>query len=72
MADISAEQLTRWADDCVRISHLNSLVQRHARDGSRKYAVILSERARRCASELLNELVAAGASPKQYDNPEEI
>ena len=73
MSDIPHEQLTRWADSCLRINHLNTLVQREIRDGARTRAMLFSERARRAAWNLFNEMLAAGASkPEGYREPEEI
>jgi len=72
MAEISHDVLTRWADNCHRINHRNTLVQREAENGSRARAAELSERARRRAWELFNEMVAAGASkPDGYREPDE-
>jgi hypothetical protein len=74
MADITHEQLTRWAERCLQISHLNTLVQREITDGARTRAMLFSDRARRRASDLFNEMIAAGASkPEGYcREPEEI
>ena len=73
MSDISHEQLTRWADSCLRINHLNTLVQREIRDGAGTRAMLFSERARHAAWDLFNEMLAAGASkPEGYREPEEI
>jgi len=67
---ISVEQLTRWADACLRINHLNTLVQREIAAGSFARASELSERARRSAWETLNELFEAGAvKPEGYCEP---
>jgi hypothetical protein len=71
MEAITQKQLTRWADSCLRINHLNTLVQREVRAGSRTRAVRLSERARSRAWTMFNEMVAAGASkPTGYVEPE--
>jgi hypothetical protein len=73
MSDITHEQLTRWADSCLRINHLNTLVQREIRDGAKTRAMLFSERARRAAWDLHNEMIAAGASkPNAHREPEEI
>ena len=70
MPEISHDTLTRWAESCLRINHLNTLVQREA--GLTLRAADLSERARRRAWELFNEMVAAGASkPEGYREPDE-
>lgn len=72
MPDITHEQLTRWAESCLRINHLNTLVQRELKGEAKARAVVLSERARRRASELFTEMIAAGASkPEGYREPEE-
>ena len=69
-SNVSVEQLTRWADAALSINHLNTLVQREiaAKDFAR--ATQLSERARRRAWEMLNEMFAAGAvKPDGYAEP---
>ena len=64
-------QLTKWAASCLAINHLNTLVQREIKQGTYARAAELSERARRRAWELFNELVAAGASkPEGFAEPE--
>lgn len=69
--NISTEQLTRWADSCLHINHLNTLVQREIASQSLERATDLSERARKRAWELLNEMFAAGAvKPEGYCEPE--
>jgi hypothetical protein len=69
MPEISHDTLTRWAESCLSINHLNTLVQREA--GLTPRAEELSERARRRAWELFNEMVAAGASkPLGYAEPD--
>ena len=68
---ISLDQLTKWADSCLRINHLNTLVQREIATNSLHRASELSERARRRAWEMLNEMFAAGATkPKGYCEPD--
>jgi hypothetical protein len=67
---LTIEQLTRWADSCLHINHLNTLVQREIAANSTR-ASELSERARRRAWQMLNELFAAGAKkPDGYCEPE--
>ena len=67
---VSKDQLTRWADTCLRINHLNTLAQREISGGSADRATALAERARRRAWDLFNELLAAGASkPAEYTEP---
>jgi hypothetical protein len=64
---VSLDQLTRWADSCLRINHLNTLVQREISANSLARATELSERARKRAWEMLNEMFAAGAAkPEGY------
>jgi hypothetical protein len=72
MSDITHDQLTQWAESCLRINHLNTLVQREIQGGSKLRAMELSERARRRAWELFNAMVAAGAiKPEGYQEPDE-
>lgn len=67
---ISTEQLTRWADSCLSINHLNTLVQREIAAKSLERAAELSERARKRAWVMLNEMFAAGAvKPEDYCEP---
>jgi hypothetical protein len=71
--EITNEQLTRWAESCLRVNHLNTLVQREIRGGSTERAIELSERARHRAWDLFKEMLAAGANkPEGYREPEEI
>ncbi|GHU11979.1 hypothetical protein FACS1894185_6050 [Betaproteobacteria bacterium] len=68
--DISQSTLTRWADTCLHMNHLGTLVQRELNVGNVVHAQDLSERARMRAWELLNEIFAAGASkPEGYAEP---
>jgi hypothetical protein len=70
MEPVTQERLTIWAESCLRINHLNTLVQRELVSGTASRAVQLSERARRRAWTLFNEMVAAGASkPDGYAEP---
>jgi hypothetical protein len=72
MTEVTNELLTRWAENCIRINHLNTLVQREINDGRLHRAAELSERARRRAWDMFNEMVAAGASkPAKYTEPSE-
>ncbi|MFI5042955.1 MAG: hypothetical protein ACHQNA_14110 [Acidimicrobiales bacterium] len=67
---VSREQLTRWAESCLRMNHLGTLVRRELSAGSPSRAAQLAERARRRACSLFEELVAAGADkPRGYDEP---
>jgi hypothetical protein len=72
MTEVTNELLTKWAESCIRINHLNTLVQREISDGRLHRAGELSERARRRAWDLFNEMVAAGASkPAKHTEPDE-
>lgn len=67
---ISAEQLTHWADECLSINHLHTLLQRELDGGSPARAADLSERARKRAWKMLNEMFDAGAAkPEGYCEP---
>ena len=63
---VEKEKLTEWADACLRINHLNTLVQREIADGSLERATDLSERARLAAWEMLNQC-SMQALPSQKD-----
>jgi hypothetical protein len=68
----SNDQLTRWADSLIHVNHLNTLVQREIAGGRLARAAGLSERARRRAWTMFNEMIAAGASkPPGYAEPSE-
>jgi hypothetical protein len=58
---VSVEQLTAWADTCLSINHLGTLVQRELQAKSYARAAELSERSRQRAWALFNELLAHGA-----------
>jgi hypothetical protein len=67
---VSLDQLTRWADSCLHINHLNTLVQREIAANSLARATDLSERARKRSWQMLNEMFGAGAvKPKDYCEP---
>jgi hypothetical protein len=67
---ITVQQLTAWADAALRINHLNTLVQREIEAKHLVRAAELSERARRSAWEMLNQLFASGAvKPEGYAEP---
>jgi hypothetical protein len=68
---VSEELLTRWAESCLHMNHLGTLVQRELLPNKQNArAIELSERARRRAFELLNELLEHGAKmPAGYENP---
>lgn len=70
LLSISQTQASAWAESCLRINHLNTLVQREIAAGALDRANHLSERARVTAWTLFNEMVAAGASkPEGYCEP---
>ncbi|MBR0797242.1 hypothetical protein JQ615_17770 [Bradyrhizobium jicamae] len=62
LTDIGQKQLTEWAETCLRINHLNTLVQREIKSGTAQRAAELSERARRRAWIMFREMIAAGAA----------
>lgn len=69
-APVSVAQLTAWAESCLSINHLNTLVQREIDSKSYARAADLSERARKRAWVMLNEMFAAGAmEPEGYTEP---
>src|SRR5262245_42479355 len=59
---VSAEQLTQWAESCLRMNGLGTLVKWEINAGRLSRAEHLTERARRRAWVLFNELVQAGAT----------
>ncbi len=66
----SIEQATAMAETCLRMNHLNTLVQREIAAGNLERASDLSERARVRAWNLFNELVRCGArKPEGYCEP---
>jgi hypothetical protein len=69
---ISADRLAEWAETCLRINHLNTLVQREIESGNLARAAELSERARARAWKLFNDMLQAGArKPVDYCEPDE-
>jgi hypothetical protein len=70
-AQISEELLTRWAESCLYMNHLGTLIQRElspSKENAR--AIDLVERARRRAWTLFNELLKYGAKkPVGYQEP---
>ena len=46
MDPVTPERLTAWAESCLRINHLNTLVQRELAGGAPQRAAELAERAR--------------------------
>ena len=68
--EISKEKLSEWAEACIRMNHLNTLVQREIDAKSLTRARELSERARTRAWALFNELVTHGADkPEGFAEP---
>jgi hypothetical protein len=68
---ISVEQMTAWAENSLRINHLETLVQRELEGSEHERARNLSERARVHAWKMLNEMFAAGAKkPEGYCEPD--
>jgi len=66
-----ADRLTIWAESLIAINHLNILVQREIATGHLDRASKLSERARKRAWVMLNEMFALGAAkPDGYCEPE--
>ena len=60
-----------WAESCIRMNHLNTLVQREISEGNTERAADLSERARVRAWTLFNELIQNGAEkPEGYCEPD--
>ena len=69
---ISVEQASAMAENCIRINHLNTLVQREIAAGRHERARELSERARVRAWTMFNDLVHLGArKPEGYREPDE-
>jgi hypothetical protein len=67
---VTPEQLAHWANECLSIKHLNTLVQREIQANSLARATDLSERARKRAWQMLNEMFVAGAiKPEGYCDP---
>jgi hypothetical protein len=68
---VSKEPLTRWADSCLAMNHLGTLIQRELPPTKKNVrAIELAERARRRAWELFNELLDYGAQkPPDYQEP---
>ncbi len=69
---VTVEQASAWAESCLRINHLNTLIQREITQGTKERARELSERARTRAWTMFNELVAAGAKkPEGFCEPDD-
>ena len=68
---MDAKQLTDWAENTLRINHLNTLIAREIAAGKLDRAVDFSNRAQQRAWKMLNEMFAAGASkPEGYCEPD--
>ena len=69
---IPMEVLTRWAETCLHMNHLGTLIQRElAPTQEHERAIDLSERARKRAWTLLNEMFDFGAKkPDGYREPD--
>jgi hypothetical protein len=71
--DISDDLLTRWADSCLHMNHLGTLIQRELAPSSQNArAIDLAERARLRAWTLFTELRDTGvAMPDWYMRAEQ-
>lgn len=68
---ISKAQLTAWAESLIHMNHHGTLVQREIEVGNLERASHLTERARKQAWKMLNELFELGAEkPEGYCEPE--
>jgi len=68
---ISLAQASAWVENCIRINHLQTLLQRELDPRKELRAVDLSERARVRAWNMFNEMIKAGAKkPEKYMEPE--
>jgi hypothetical protein len=64
------DQLTTWAESLLHMNHLNTLVQREIDAGHLYRAKQLSERARKRAWVMFNEMIVIGAAkPEGYCEP---
>ena len=60
--DIPDSLLTRWADSCLHMNHLGTLIQRElAPNAQNERAIDLTERARQRAWTIFTEIREAGA-----------
>jgi hypothetical protein len=70
--DISEDRLTEWAETCLRINHLNTIVQWEIKGANLERASKLAERARTRAWNLFNEMIQVGArKPPNYREPDD-
>ena len=68
---ISRSQLTAWAESLLAMNHHGTLVQREIQAGNSGRAMDLTERARKRAWKMLNELFHLGAEkPEGYCEPD--
>jgi len=64
---ISKDQLTEWAESLIHMNHHGTLVKREIAEGNDERALHLTERARKRAWKMLNELFELGAEkPEGY------
>ena len=68
---ISKAQLTAWAESLIHMNHHGTLVQREIEAGNFGRASQLTERARKRAWKMLNEIFQNGAEkPDSYCEPD--
>ena len=71
MITIPVAHASAWAENCIRINHLQTLLQRELDPDLNSRAFDLSERARVSAWTMFNEMVDAGAQkPEGYREPD--
>ena len=70
MISVSVEQASAWAENCIRMNHLQTLLQRELEGKKEERVMDLSERARVRVWKMFNELIAVGAQkPEGYCEP---
>ena len=68
---IPKDKLSEWAESLIHMNHHGTLIQREIKSCNFKRAAHLSERARKRAWKMLNELFEYGAEkPKGYCEPD--
>ena len=68
---IDRAQLTAWAESLIHMNHHGTLVQREIEAGNLERASHLTERARKRAWKMLNQLFECGAEkPEGYCEPD--
>lgn len=68
---VSQDKMAEWAENCLRINHLNTLVPREIKQGNVQRAANLSERARKRSWNMFNQMIDAGAKkPPRYREPD--